>query len=164
MQGRLIQAFLAQVRRLNTQATSYDAALREVRRAADPVLPTGASGRVERDAAYVPVQVAPDDLEALHLVAGGNDPTRELTLTTHYRHLRALGLTTADGRSLLVVGARIEAILSVRTRATVLTFPDPPGLYVTKAEPRGWGLNMAAPTLNLLDLRCAARARAEATS
>ncbi|MCU0658093.1 MAG: hypothetical protein MUF64_23365 [Polyangiaceae bacterium] len=162
MRGSLIFAFLAELHRLDTQATAadpdgagpltagYDPDFKE------PVLVDpdddglGQSTRREHPAVQVPCQVEPEVFEALSMFASGNSPSSQVKLVFHFRDLERMALVDpASGDALVRVWDRLGALFD-RGGALVQRIRTPPGLYVTEARPIGFGLFRPRPQRNLL--------------
>ena len=161
--GRLIFAFLAQIHRLDTQATAvqdpdgagpllggYDSDFRE------PVLvdtnDDGIGERVRREhpALLLPCQVEPEAFDALQMAPAGNTPRSLVRLVFHFAHLEREGLIdSATGDARLRVGDRLGAIYDAAGEL-VQRIRTPPGLFVTEARPIGFGLWRPRPRRNLL--------------
>lgn len=149
--GRLINVFLAELYRLDTQATDgvagagYDDVFDEPL-PVDDGTQTGAPSRREHAAIDVPCQVDRRDYESDELALGGHAPETTLILTFHFRDLEDYGLVHSDpslaGKPMIGPGDRVGS-LKKDDGALVRLFPDPPGLYVVEAEEGGWGLNHA---------------------
>lgn len=165
MRGRLIQRFKAEVARLDTDATRtgghYDDVFREtvfVDGTGDGI---GTDQRQEHTPDILPVQIGEETWEALRAHELGNLPQTDLVLWFHYRDLELASLVDGTtGHCLIGVGARLVSIRDYLTEDVVLAVRTPPGLYVTEARPRGWGINMARPTRNLLRCTFAERSAA----
>jgi len=160
MRGRLIQKFILSVSRLDTKETSeadgYDDDYREVLRTPATDESIGDSKRKDHDLDKIPCQLRQRDMNGLYMVAGGDDFRDIIRITLHYRDLENQGLVADDGFPLITKGARIVALHSKDGRLA-LSFPASPGLYITKVEPRGWGIDVAKPRLNLIRLECETR-------
>lgn len=162
MRGRLIQRFKAEIARLDTVSTAalpgYDDDFREV--IADDTATGDGIGdlqRVEHAVDIVPCQIGSRSWEALQSQDLGNTPQTDLTMYLHFADLERLSLVDADGQSLIKVGARLVSIRDYLDESVVVSIRTPPGLYVVEARPAGWGLNMARPTRNLLQLQWSER-------
>lgn len=146
--GRLIWPFKAEIARLSQEGTAadpdgagpltsgYDPVFRE------PIKQAGVVRRVELDPIMVPCQVEDRAWEALMASAGGDDPRIEMTLVFHFRDLERMGLVDATtGDALIRKNDRLVAIRDYRTEAVIQSVTTPPGLYVTQALPRSYGLS-----------------------
>lgn len=156
MRGRLIQRFKAEIARLDTKETSddggYDEDFREVV-ATDAVTKNGIGTleRREHTAVLIPCQIGSRVWEALRMNEQGNAPRSDLTLYFHFADLERLSLVSATtGESLLHIGDRLVSIRDYSSEAVIQSIRTPPGLYVTEANPSGWGLNMSKPQRNIL--------------
>ncbi len=163
--GRLIWPMKAELFRLSQEGTDadpdgagpltsgYDDVLREpILLPADGVGGSdrvGASHRVELDPILLPCQVEDRNWEALMASLGGDDPRVELTLIFHFGDLERLGLVdSTSGDALIRKGDRLGSIRDFHLETVVQAVRTPPGLYVTHAQPRSYGLS--AGTRNLL--------------
>jgi len=143
MRGRLIFPFLAELCRLSAEEDSYDHDFKE------PAL-GAASPRVELAAVRVPCQVEPRVFEDLRMLASGNAPRSELSLVLHFRDLERLGLVDLNtGEALIRPNDRLAGLYDLEGRL-VQRIRTPPGLYVTQAQPRGFGMSRSRPLRNLL--------------
>ena len=163
MRGSLIFAFLAELHRIDTQATAavdpdgagplssgYDPDFKEPLLVDPNDEGLGASTRREHPPVQLPCQVEPDVFEALVMAASGNSPRSQVKLVFHFRDLERLGLVDlASGEARVRVGDRLGALLD-RGGALVQRIRAPPGLYVTEARPIGFGLFRPRPQRNLL--------------
>jgi hypothetical protein len=163
MRGRLIWPMLAEIAQLDTSATAadpdgagpltsgYDDDFRE------PVIVPPSSGsergtvvRAE-STVILPVQVEPDMMEQLQMLATGRSPLSLLRLVFHYRDLEAAGMVeAATGRPLLRINDRLEAIRDFHTSALIERIPNPPGLYATQVQSRSFGLDSLKRNLLLV--------------
>ena len=159
MRGRLIFKFLADLRRLDTQATSapgsglhqgYDADFKEpglVDRDGDGI---AERERIELPFIMVPCQVEPKELENLQMLASGDSPRSNIGLVFHFLDLERLGLVdTQSGQALIRPKDRLAGLYDL-CGALIQTIRTPPGLYVTQTLPRGFGLCRSRPCRNLL--------------
>lgn len=162
MRGRLIQRFVAVLRRIDTAATAavpgggYDPEFGEPLPVPDGSL-LGSSSLRELPAVRLPVQLDRKTWGARDATRGGYEENADIILTFHYPDLEAAGLVGADGVPTLFPGDRIEAI---EDRAGVLqeAFPNPPGMFVTDLERAGHGLAaFGTPRFNLLFAYCSKR-------
>lgn len=162
MRGRLIQQFTAEFARLDTVATDaggyYDEDFGEVVDIDSDGDGIGELQRQEHATVKVPCQVGANTWEMLDAMDQGNVPDSDLILWLHFEDLERLSLVGSDGNSLISTGDRLVSIRNIMTDAVVHEVRTPPGLYVKEARPRGWGLNMAAPTRNLLRVTLGDRA------
>ena len=131
-------------------ASQYDDDFRE------PVLSDPDSNRVgkrvrpELTVVSIPCQIRARDFQGLRMMASGDAPSSELILILHFDDLERLSLVDVDGNAALIPGDRLNSITTM-TGVVEATFKTPPGLYLQKAVPRGWGLNMGGtPRRNLL--------------
>ena len=153
MRGKLINPFLAELARLDTDATAadpdgpgpltsgYDSDFKETL-----VLPgTGGSGqdaRREKPPIRIPCQVEVGTFEALQQLASGASPNSKVTLVFHFRDLERMGLVDpATGDALLRVNDRLVAIRDLAGNL-VQAIRTPPGLYATEVQPQSFGLGL----------------------
>lgn len=163
MRGRLIFPFLAELRRLDTAAmaagdpdgpgplvSGFDLDFKEpalVDRDGDGV---AERERVELPPIRVPCQVEPKVFEDLRLLASGDSPRSDLSLVFHFRDLERLGLVdAASGDALIRPNDRLAGLYDLGG-LLVQAIRTPPGLFVTQAQPRGFGLGRGRPHRNLL--------------
>lgn len=155
MRGRLIFPFLAELRRLDTDAMAtltpgYDEDFRE-----PALLDTDGDGagetyRREHPPVRVPCQVEPQTIEALRMTAAGNTPQSSLDLVFHFKDLERLGLIDAlTGEALIRPSDRLSGLFDTESNL-VWAVRTPSGLYVTEARPAGFGLFRRRPRRNLL--------------
>lgn len=163
MRGRLIQRFRAVVRRLDTAATAaspgYDPVFRETVKVDTDGDGLGEPGQAYHAEETITVQMDPTTTDSLRAHALGQDPERDVLMLAHFRELEDLGLVGADGMALLWEGTRLVRVEDLTGQPVY----DPRdtlegGLELTAATPVGWGINMARPTRNLLELRFQRRA------
>ena len=163
MRGRLIFPFLAELRRLDTAAmaagdpdgpgplaSGFDLDFKEpalVDRNGDGV---AERERVELPPIRVPCQVEPKVFEDLRLLTSGDSPRSDLSLVFHFRDLERLGLVdAATGDALIRPNDRLAGLYDLGG-LLVQAIRTPPGLFVTQAQPRGFGLGRGRPHRNLL--------------
>lgn len=153
MRGRLINAFLAELARIDTVATAadpdgagtltsgYDSDFKET-----VVIDDGAArrdARREMPPIRIPCQVEVGVFEALQQLAAGASPNSLVTLVFHFRDLERLGLVDpASSDALLRVNDRLVAIHDQAGRL-VQAVRTPPGLYATEVQPQSFGLGRA---------------------
>jgi hypothetical protein len=159
MGGRLIQKFKAEIARLDTVATeaasAYDSNFRTIKKVDSSGDGVGAKDRREHTPFdIVPCQIGSRQFEALRQSLMGNDPDSEVVVWFHFRHLQNLSLVdSTTGRPLINTGDRLVSIKDYWTEDTVLDILTPPGLYVQEATSAGWGINIARPKRNLLQVK-----------
>lgn len=163
MRGRLIFPFLAELRRLDTAAMAstdpdgpgpltggFDPDFKEpvlVDRDGDGI---AERERVEHPAIRVPCQVESKVFEDLRMLASGDSPRSDISLVFHFKDLERLGLVdAATGDALIRPNDRLAGLYDLGG-LLVQTIRTPPGLYVTQAQPRGFGLGRSQPHRNLL--------------
>jgi len=161
--GRLIQAFLAEIYRLDREAmgkTTFDGHTHKSSGLdpdfREPILvdPDGDGQgeplRLEMAPVMIPCQIEPKRRDILKMMPTGETPRSKIELVFHMRDLERKGLVDpVTGNPLLQKQDRLAALLTRKGHAE-LTFHDPPGLYATEITPAGWGLHMGQPRLNLL--------------
>jgi hypothetical protein len=159
MRGRLINRFVAVIYRLDPVATAavvgagYDDEFGSLR-PVDNGSQAGTSTRRERVALRLPVQIDSKTWDDVILTRGGHEATADLELCLHMPDLRAAGLVDVTGVIDIAAGDRIDSI-EARDGEVQAKFVDPPGLFVTKVEPRGYGLAaFGTPKFNLVILTC----------
>ena len=163
MRGRLIFPFLAELRRLDTAAmaaTDPDGAV-PLTCGFDPdfkepaLVDRDGNGiaereRIELPAIRVPCQVEPRVFEDLRMLGSGDSPRSDISLVFHYKDLERLCLVDLNtGKSLIRPNDRLAGLYDLGGML-VQTIRTPPGLYVTQAQPRGFGLGRSRPHRNLL--------------
>jgi hypothetical protein len=158
MRGRLIFPFLADVVRVDAAAmqAAIDPDFKEplLVDSDDDGVPDGV--RAELPTVSIPCQVEAKTFDELTMMAAGNSPKSEVTLVFHFRDLERLGLVDdATGTPSIAPSDRLDAIRQ-RDGLLVQKVPTPPGLYVTEALPRGFGLGRV-PKRNLLVTRFESR-------
>ena len=155
MRGRLIFPFLAELRRLDTdamstQAPGYDDDFKEPALLDTDGDGSGESYRREHPPVRVPCQVEPQTVEALRMTAAGNTPQSSLDLVFHFKDLERLGLIDAlTGEALIRPSDRLSGLFDTEGNL-VWAVRTPPGLYVTEARPAGFVLFRRRPRRNLL--------------
>ena len=163
MRGRLIFPFLAELHRLDTQATAiedpdgagpleggYDPDFKESVLVDPDSDGIGEPIRKEHPFVRVPCQVEPKVFDELRMFASGNAPRSHIDLVFHFKDLERMGLVDkATGDALIRPGDRLSAIYD-KTGELVQQIRTPPGLYVTEARPIGFGLCRTRPRRNLL--------------
>ena len=168
--GRLIQRFLCELYRLDTQATAvvagggYDPVFGEPLPVANGTQ-TGVPSRREYAPVDVPCQVDRREWDEDKIIPGGHDLLTTIILTFHFRDLEKLGLVQTDPTVLgspKVGPGDLIGSLKRYTGQTVITFPNPPGLVVVGMEEAGFGLNCeGVPQRNLLYVTCQPRRQGE---
>ena len=158
MRGRLIFPFFADIARVDAGAVqaAIDTDFKEPRLvdSDDDGVPDGE--RPELPTVSIPCQVEAKSLDELSMMAAGNSPKSDITLVFHFRDLEQMGLVdSATGTPSITPGDRLDAIRQ-RDGRLVQSVATPPGLYVTEALPRGFGLGRV-PKRNLLVTRFESR-------
>ncbi len=144
MRGRLICPLVAEVARLDTDATAASGGLDPDFRTTRVTYPGGVrtSSRKEHDVIRVPAQVELGSWEQQQQQAAGNQPDSRVTLVFHYRDLERLGLVDPVTRKALIrVNDRLVQLLERRTGLPTDAVPIAAGgLYATQVAPGGAGL------------------------
>lgn len=153
--GRLIQKFVAVIRRLDAAsirtAGDYD----------DDFRVTVPGGRQELDAVRVPCQLDRRTWGRDEMTPSGHEIHADIIVTLHWPDMERLSLIDSDGKPMIAKGDRIEAI-ETRAGATEVAFEDPPGMFIVHQERAGHGLAaFGTPRTNLLILYCAFAASSE---
>ena len=163
MRGRLIFKFLAELYRLDTAGTAtrdpdgagpltvgYDPDFKESVLVDSDDDGIGERLRAESPPVRVPCQVDTKAIEELRMLASGNAPRATVDLVFHFKNLEKLGLVdAATDDALIRPGDRLSGIYDL-CGALIQAVRTPPGLYVTKTAPFGFGLNLRKPSRNLL--------------
>lgn len=145
--GRLIFPFLADIRQLDTLATSLTdpdgpatSGFNDLFR--EPSLDETTQEPVRKEkptlSLFCQVETEAGSDEALAMKASGKDPNTLTRLVFHFRELEKKGLVDADGYASLRVGDRL---VKIRTRKgnDVQTYRIP--LYATQVQMRSLGLS-----------------------
>lgn len=150
--GRLIFPFLVEIAQLDTAATAadpdgagdltsgYDDTFRApVKVLNDPGDQIGEDSRVESGPITVRAQIEPEEFESLSMMLAGDSPNSRFAIILHYKDLEAAGLVDeTTGRPLIRKRDRLVRILTTRG-VLVENIPNPPGLFVTQVQSRGFG-------------------------
>lgn len=142
MRGRLIQPFLAELYRLDTnstaQAAGYDADFKTTKVSYPAGVRT--SSRRELAAVRLPCQVEIGQWHAQRVMLSGNAPDTRLTLVFHYRDLEAAGLVDAEtGEAKIRVNDRLAGIYDSRTGEVTQKLPGE-GVYATEVQQAAFGI------------------------
>jgi hypothetical protein len=158
----LIQRFRATIRRLDTEATGtapgYDHVFREVVRTDTDGDGIGEPGRAYHPEEVLTCQMDPTTLDSLRGHALGQDPDYDVVMLFHFRELEALGFVGSGGMATIQEGTRLVKVEDLR--GGLVYSPrdtEEGGLEVTHSSPVGWGLCMASPSRNLLEVRFSRR-------
>lgn len=160
MRGRLIQRFVCVLRRLDTTATStvpgggYDPEFGEPINV-DDGSQLGAASRREQAAIRLQCQLNRDPRLGVDMMTrGGHKEQSKLEIVLFMEELENGGYLKSSGEPDINAGDRIEAIETIHG-ANVITFVQPPGMFVKNGELAGYGLNMlGTPKINLFILTC----------
>jgi hypothetical protein len=134
MRGRLIIPFLAELAQLDTDATRQAGGYDDIWRTELP------GGRREKALIRIPCQVEVSAHNQQTQGPSGNLPNARFMLVFHFKDLERLALVdTVTGDALIRVNDRLNAIFD-KSGALTQSFPNPPGLYCTEAQPREYGL------------------------
>lgn len=171
----LIFPFVIEVARLDTAGTAADPVDADPARPADsgydpiyrepikvPTSPTdrvGVSARVELPVIQIPAQIEAEQFDKLQMLLSGNSPAEMFRCILHFRDIERQGLTRPNGVAAFSPGDRLVRVLHKRDLTLVQDFPDPPGMHLEQAMPRGWGLSRRSATRDLLFLDFRARDR-----
>ncbi len=145
--GRLIFAWNAVIRQLDTQATAeakgdgggYDEDFKEPSpNPSETSQGSGITTRREAPALRLPCQVEMGTNEKLRQFFQGNDPTGRLVLVFHFRDLEHAGLVDSSGNATLRIGDRLQELVNGRTGVTEYTPRDP--LYAVEVQPNAFGI------------------------
>lgn len=138
MRGRLIFPFGLEIyRRDRLAVSSADSTFRE-----PALLPTsdgiGAVVRPEQEPCLVPGQFCDNgEFLRLQMAANGNLASSSFQVLLAFADLEALDLVDpTTGLSRIRVGDRLNAIYNGACTELIQKIPNPPGLFVTQAEPR----------------------------
>ncbi|NUP12888.1 MAG: hypothetical protein HOW73_43165 [Polyangiaceae bacterium] len=133
--GRLLRPFLAEIQRIDTQATTYDPVWRT------PVVTYPGGVRTKSTAYQDPIllraqiEVTADGVQ--QQTASGNTPDSRIVLVFHFRNLEAAGLVDANGLPMLRVNDRLTRLMRLNGQQ-LQVYPRP--LYATEVQPTGFGL------------------------
>ena len=84
-------------------------------------------------------QVATRTPDRLWQAEHGQVPeTPNLELTFHFRDLVKAKLVETDGRASIIIGTRLSEIRNKQDTETIITYPEPPGMFCTAARPSGF--------------------------
>ncbi len=157
--GRLINKFVAVIKRLDTVATAavvgggYDPEF-------DAVIPVddgtqlGATSRREMADLRLPVQLDRTSWGENNPTRGGKQTVADVVLVFHWPDLENMGLIGADGEPVLEESDRIDRIETVKG-AVEATFKNPPGMFITGFTRAGHGLSpFGTSRTNLLYTYC----------
>lgn len=150
--GRLIFPFVVELAQLDTVATAadpdgagpltsgYDPDFRStVKVLADPTDQVGVDSRVESGPIQIRAQIEPQQFEVLQSMLSGESPNSRFQVVAHYRDLEQAGLVDGTtGRPLIYKRDRLTRILTTKG-ALVEEIPNPPGLFITEVQSRGFG-------------------------
>ncbi len=139
--GRLLFPQIAVLKFIDTAAIraagDYDDDFRELKLTDADGDGIGEENRVETEA-RIKAQVATRTFDRLFQAEHGQVPeSPNLELTLHFRDLIAAGLVESGGRAKIIIGTRLERIEDLGGN-TVITFPNPPGMFCTAARPSGF--------------------------
>jgi hypothetical protein len=156
MRGRLINRFLADIARLDTEASAadpdgagpetsgYDDDFREpvVIDVDDGDVTTNVRGETRQEQATitVPCQVETAMHERLNMAPGGNIPDSRMNLVFHFCDLEQLGLIDDDGNAKLKINDRLVQLRRVCGDQDVEQKLPSGGLYATHVFPTAFGI------------------------
>jgi hypothetical protein len=157
--GRLINRFVAVIRRLDTAATAavvgggYDKEFDSLKRVSDGTQ-LGAATRREMAELRLYVQLDRTTWGKITRTRGGKQIEADIILTFHWPDLENGGLIGVDGEPLLKAGDRIDKIETI-AGVVDATFKNPPGMFITEFERAGHGQwPFGTPKTNLLYAYC----------
>lgn len=157
--GRLINRFVAVVRRLDTAATAavvgggFDPEFAEAKIVSNGTQ-LGVSSRQEMAELRLPVQLDRDSWGKVVPGRGGKQIKSDIILVFHWPDLENGSLIGSDGEPLLKAGDRIDKIETVMGDVEA-TFANPPGMFITDLERAGHGLSpFGTSRTNLLLVYC----------
>ena len=130
---------------------AYDDVFGGTKRIVDGSL-NGLDARRERPALNAPCQVDRNTWGEQRMGPGGKEVRADIVLVLERDWLVDNSLIDADGVPYIEAGDRVVKI-TTQGGTTMEAFPDPPGLWVHKVEPAGYGLT-ADPEFNLINLHC----------
>lgn len=114
----------------------------------------GLDSRRERPVLRIRCQVDRNTWGENVMGPGGKETRADVVLVLERDDLVTEGLLDANGVPYIEADDRIEKIEKNDAAQTVMwAYPDPPGLWVHKVEPAGYGLT-ADPEFNLVNLHC----------
>ena len=157
--GRLINKFVAVIRRLDTLESAavvgggYDAEFDELK-PTDDGTQTGSSSRREMAELRLPVQLDRRTWGAYDAKRGGKEIEADIILAFHWPDLENRGLIGSDGEPVLKAGDRISHVETL-AGAVEATFDNPPGMFIEDMERSGHGqAPFGTPRTNLLYVYC----------
>lgn len=140
MRGRLIFPFGIQMYLLDIVSTASEPGYNSVFQ--EPELePTddgvGTIGRKEEMPIIIPGQFyTQDDFMHLQMAANGNLAQTDLRIVFHFKDLEREGLVEeTTGLAKIKVGDRLGAVYDKRGEILIQEIKNPPGLFVTQADP-----------------------------
>ena len=153
MRGKLIFPMLAEIAQLRTDlveedpdgagplTSGYDEDFREpiviVNSNDDPTI--GSVHRIER-CILIPAQIETREVEHLNQIASGASPQNTIDLVFHFKDLERLNLVDEDsGEAKLRNNDRLVSLRKKRRGGFIQEFRNPPGLFATEVQPRGFG-------------------------
>lgn len=112
----------------------------------------GESSRREHYPDTIRCQLDRADWGTRKLIAGGEHEQAVGIIVVKKDDLRSAGLLGSDGLPMFHVGDRVDKILNI-DGGLEIDFPDPPGMWIQKIEPAGFGLAyFGTPEVNLFYL------------
>jgi hypothetical protein len=114
----------------------------------------GEDTRRELAPVTIECQIDRADWGTRRLTAGGEEEKADGILTLKKDDLASAGLLGSDGLPVLHIGDRLDRILQLDD-VLAIQFPYPPGMWVQKVEPAGFGLAyFGTPEVNLFYIHC----------
>jgi hypothetical protein len=114
----------------------------------------GQPGRRERAPVTIRCQLDLSNSGEQEITVGGKTVSINAAITVKTDDLVTLGLMDANNKPVFSVGDRIDRILRI-DGSLERKYPNPPGLWIVRVEPLGYGLAyFGTPKVNLWDLHC----------
>jgi hypothetical protein len=150
MRGRIIYPFILELAQLDTVSTEadpdaagpltsgYSDLFKEPVRVPDGSQ-LGTDARQETTIEVV-AQIEPEVMERLQMMAGGDSPDGRLFAICHFSQLELDNLVDANGLPTIRKSDRLVAIKECTpAKDLVMNITNPPGLYVSQVQSRGFG-------------------------
>lgn len=148
--GRLINKLNATFALLDSASTVYDSDYHDV-----------AFGETKQETTItIPCQVEEATWFRAAFKYHGIEQDGEITLILHYEDIEFFSMLDTNNQPLISIGSRLVS-LAKTSGVSVVSYPDPPGMYVVQARDSSYGLAMDQnPTRNLLILLLSPRPKA----